>query len=267
MEISKQALQKIKERGILLANYNLDHPFEFFSKGTGNRFVRDAIPYYDLHITYSRHIKQQLEKNYAVSTAWLPFGFHLTNEDFDKVLSAHLPEIPRACFIGNPDPLRIKAIKNLLKHQIPIDIYGFGWEKINFRVDNSLLNRFGPSRSHAYWKAPIDFWKTIRQYRVQLNFFRPHNIHSHNLRTFEVPAVGGILLTPASDEQGLFFKEGLECFFYHSDTELIERCQSILNLSSAEAMIIREKARARSLSGKYSFHHRTKELLGILKSI
>lgn len=267
MEISRQALQKIKQRGVVLVNYNLDHPFEFFSKGTGNRFVKDAIPYYDLHITYSRYIQQQLADKYNLETAWLPFGFQLDDEEYEKVLSAHLPEIPRACFVGNPDSWRIESIGKLLQHQIPVDLYGFGWEKIKFKTNSSLLKIFGPSHSHAYWKDPLDFWKTIRQYRVQLNFFRPHNIHSHNLRTFEVPAVGGILLTPESDEQTLFFKEHSECFFYRSSSELVTVCQNVLNLTSAEAMAIRENARAKSLSGKYSFHHRTKELLGILKSI
>jgi hypothetical protein len=41
MEIYPQTLEKLKQRGIVLFNYNPDHPFEFFGTGSGNKFVEE----------------------------------------------------------------------------------------------------------------------------------------------------------------------------------------------------------------------------------
>ena len=59
-----------------------------------------------------------------------------------------------------------------------------------------------------------DFWRKNQEYRVQLNLFRQYNEGSHNMRTFEIPAVGGIQLTEYSTEQADFFKEGEEIFSF-----------------------------------------------------
>lgn len=263
MEISRWALKKIRRQNIRLVNYNLDHPFHFFSRGTGNRFVEQAIPFYDLHITYSSIIAADLQKLYNVKSAWIPFGFHLTPEQFQQVMHENRPEILRVCFVGNPDKLRIAAINQLLEEHIPIDLFGFGWEKC-FQT-NDLLVVHPPRTDGAYWTDPLEFWKVLRQYRVQLNFFRPHNEGSHNLRTFEVPAVGGILLTPASKEQAEFFSVGEEVFFYRNLEELINQCKYLLSSEETSIAPIRENARKRSLREDYSYKRRTNDLMSLLK--
>ena len=53
-----------------------------------------------------------------------------------------------------------------------------------------------------------DFWKVLRKYRVQLNLMRPHNLDSHNMRSIEVPAVGGIGLFPDTPDHERFFEKG-----------------------------------------------------------
>jgi spore maturation protein CgeB len=263
MEISKQSLIRIKSKGIKLVNYNFDHPFDFFSRGTGNRFVREAIPYYDLHISYSKRISKELDTQFKVRTAQIPFGFHLTAEQYEFVIAAGDDEINRACFVGNPDQLREKAIMDLLDNGIPIDLYGFGWDRI-FTQPNSLLTIHMPRKQGSFWSDPLEFWKVLRRYSVQLNFFRPHNEGSHNLRTFEVPAVGGILLTPASQEQAKFFVPGEEIFFYTDQMSLLQQCQKLLQADSETTHQIRSIARIKSVEKDYSYQRRTRDILVLL---
>lgn len=265
MEISKRSLREVRSRGIKLVNFNFDHPFRFFSKGTGNRFVRDAIPYYDLHITYSTIISAELSQRYNVRTACIPFGYHLSDEQYEKVLAEKHTEINRVCFVGNPDKLRISILGNLLKEGIPIDLYGFGWEKF-FRPRNGLMIH-QPRKAGSYWADPVEFWKVLRLYRVQLNFFRPHNEGSHNLRSFEVPAVGGILLTPASPEQETFFDVGQEIFSYTDYGNLVKQCRWLLNCERASIEGVRRRAREKSVSNDYSYKRRTADLLNLLQDL
>jgi spore maturation protein CgeB len=265
MEISKWSLSKIKAQGIKLVNYNFDHPFHFFARGTGNRFVREAIPYFDLHISYSSIIASELSKKYNVKTAVIPFGFHITPEQFNLCLEANRPEINRACFVGNPDKLRISAISKLVSSGVPIDLYGFGWQ--NFFSENDFISIHLPRQKQSFWSNPLEFWLVLRQYRIQLNFFRPHNEGSHNLRTFEVPAVGGILLTPVSDEQSYFFTQGKEIFFYSDQENLQTQCKTLLGMDVPSIKQIRMNARAKSVEMDYSYLNRTKHVIDLLNEV
>lgn len=265
MEISKWSLEKVKAMGVKLVNFNFDHPFHHFSKGTGNRFVKEAIPYYDLHVSYSSLIAAELKTKYAVNTAWIPFGFHLTDEQYAEVLAENRPEIKRVCFVGNPDSLRIDILKRLLTDGLAVDLYGFGWEK--HLVPHDRLTVHYPRKPGAFWTDPVEFWKVLRQYRVQLNFFRPHNEGSHNLRTFEVPAVGGILLTPASEEQEKFFTAGQEIFFYTDYGSLVSQCLWLMDRETEWIGSVRDRARAKSLAGEYSYKRRTADLVRLIDNL
>jgi spore maturation protein CgeB len=266
MEISKWSLKKIRERNIKLVNYNFDHPFEFFSRGTGNRFVKEAMPYYDLHISYSSHIAKELAEKFHLKTLQIPFAYHLKLDQFEKVLAANRPEINRACFVGNPDEYRIVALRKLLSAGVPIDLYGFEWHKI-FTDNPQGLIIHQPRQTGSYWSNPLEFWMVLRQYRVQLNFFRPHNEGSHNLRTFEIPAAGGILLTPASREQADFFVPEEEIFFYTDQESLLSSCRSIMAMDALRIMEVRKRAREKSVNNDYSYARRTKDLLHLLEQL
>jgi spore maturation protein CgeB len=265
MEISSESLKKVKAMGIKLINYNFDHPFKFFSAGTGNRFVKEAIPYYDLHITYSATIERELKKEYNVKTALLPFAYSLANGEFEEVMKDNRPEINRACFVGNPDHLRIAIIQKLIKEGIPLDVYGFGWEKY-FESGGSIMIH-PPKKAYSYWIDPLEFWKVLRQYRVQLNFLRPHNEDSHNLRSFEIPAAGGIMLAPDSTEHRAYFAPDKEIFLFKDFGSCLEKCRTIMNFTPEKAEEIRRAARKRSVESNYSYEHRTWQLLEILKTI
>jgi spore maturation protein CgeB len=265
MEISKWSLERVKAMDVKLVNFNFDHPFNHFSRGTGNRFVREAIPFYDLHISYSTFIAADLQEKFRVRTASIPFGFHLSEEQYDSVLAENRPEINKLCFVGNPDEIRIRAIRKLLANECAIDLYGFGWEK--FFEPHDFLTIHQPRKPNSFWADPVEFWKVLRQYRVQLNFFRPHNEGSHNLRSFEVPAVGGILLTPASVEQQQFFTVGEEIFFYRDDQSLIEQARWLMRQDPHRIGSVRNSARNRSISMDYSYKRRTADLLTALNNL
>ena len=255
-EILPETLKKIKAEGVYLVNYNLDHPFDYFSKGSGNKNVFRSLSVYDLHITYSKQIQEQLTKKLPeTSNAFLPFGYFTSIRE--EGLNRFKTEIKELCFIGNPDQERLRVLTLLAKEGIKINIYGHGWDKY------PELNEKANIREALYG---IDYLNTISMYRIQLNIFRPHNYNSHNMRTFEVPAAGGIQLAPYSLEQTEFFLEDNEVFFYKNDQELIAKAKQLLALPQSEVIKLRKSALLRSTKSNYSYSKRTHQLLNILKS-
>ena len=246
MEVLPETLTWMKEKNILSVNYNPDNPFIFSGRGSGNKFVTESINLYDEHLTYNLEVKKRLEER-GLRVAFLPFGFELAEDVFQSACQE--PEIPRACFLGNPDAQRAAVIKELVKAGISIDLYGNGWDKF---VEDQSLQKIFPA---VYGN---NFWKTLRAYRFQLNLMRIHNEDSHNMRSFEVPGVGGIMLAPATTEHKLFFTDGKEAFLYSDIKECVEKAKYILAIPKEEADTIRARARERSLGDGYTYQQRAR---------
>jgi len=244
-------LRQIAARGVKLVNYCSDHPFRFFLAGAGNANVRDSISVYDLYITYSGPIARELAEAYpGLDVAVVPFG-HAVEDDLFAELATEV-EVVRGCFNANPDEERAAAIRLLTENGVAMDVFGWGWEK--FVTPGPMLGIHPLERG-------VDMLGILRRYRFQLNMFRPHNEGSHNLRSFEVPAVGGILLAPDSPEHREFFVEGRDAFYFANPDEMLAKARVLLAMPAAEADGVRVAARQRVLDIKAHFDDRAVSLL------
>jgi hypothetical protein len=246
MEIFPGTLQKIRTKGIKLVNYNPDNPFFFSGRGSGNKNITNSIGLYDLHLTYNLSVLEQLTAQ-GQKAIWLPFGFESSAAIFEECQKER--EIVKVCFVGNPDRFREDFLCALADLGIAIDVYGKGW-----KVKHPLIH----VHDSVYG---IEFWKTLRKYRVQLNPLRPHNPSSHGMRSFEVPGIGGILLAPSTPEHAQFFRADEEAFFYSNMAMCVEKINYLLRLSKDEVDIIRDSARKRSLTSGYDYKCRSLEAL------
>jgi spore maturation protein CgeB len=254
MEIFPETLLHLRNIGVRLVNYNPDNPFLFSGKGSGNENITNSIALYHLHFTYDPDILKQLQQ-FPVKTAILPFGFELSETDFQE--TSLQPEINEICFLGNPDKDRAKFIGEISVH-LPIVVYGNNWNKY---VQSSSKISIKPA---VY---DLEFWKILRQYRVQLNLMRPHNPQSHNMRSFEVPGVGGIGLFPDTPDHRKYFEPGKEIMVYSDLQDCIEKCRLLLSLPGEEAENFRIQARNRSLSSGYRYADRAAEVLQHIEAL
>ncbi|HMO75698.1 MAG TPA: glycosyltransferase [Sphingopyxis sp.] len=244
-------LKRIAARGVRLVNYNTDHPFRFFSPGSGNANVRDSVPLYDLYITYSGPIACEMAELYPdQKVVVLPFGHAIDDALFDEIAAE--PEVVRGCFNGNPDEERAEAVRFLAENGVAMDLYGYDWAK--FVSPTPMLKLCTP-------EAGIGMFRILRRYRFQLNLFRPHNEGSHNLRSFEVPAVGGISLGPDSPEHRDFFADGRDAFHFADKQEMLAVARHLLAMPVDEADAVRRAARARILALQSHFDDRARAML------
>ncbi len=245
MEIFPQTLEWLRNQRIKLVNYNPDSPFIFSGSGSGNKNVTKSIHLYDLHFTYNKEIQHELEDRHKLRTSYLPFGFELSDHLYEQI--CELEEINEACFVGTCDRKRSRFILELAKAGIRINVFGNGWERIADR-NNVIAHRF---------TAGDDLYFTLRKYRVQLNLMRPHNLNSHNMRTFEVAGAGGIMVGPDTIEHRMFFEHEKEVFLFKNVNECAKTIQTVLAMSKEEANEIRSNARHRSITSGYQYKERT----------
>jgi spore maturation protein CgeB len=244
MEIFPETLKWMKSQNIKLVNYNPDNPFIFTGKGSGNANVSKSIGLYDLHFTYNHEIKAQLRKECDAIIEDLPFGFEISESLFNEAQKQ--AEINKLCFLGNPDKDRAALLNTIAASGIPLDVFGNDWS--NF-ITGSNVTIHEPVYAD-------ELWMTLRRYRVQLNMMRVHNMDSHNMRTFEIPGIGGIQLAPATTEHNVFFKQGEDIFLYKTPEDCIEQVKKILALTPQEANAVRLAAREKSIAKNYSYRDR-----------
>ena len=251
MEISPSFLVWLRSQGIRSVNFNPDHPFVFSGKGSGNKNVTRSIGLYDLHFTYDREISARIEKDYGIPCRLLPFGYELDDRLYEQCIIQE--EVPDICFLGNPDRQRADFVRQLAE-KFPLQVYGHDWDRF---IQHPNVTIFPP----AYGD---DFWKVLYRYRVQLNLMRVHNSHSHNMRSFEVPAAGGIGLFPDTSDHRIYFEDKKEVFLYRNAAECAELAGYLLKMSKEDASRVRHAARLRSVSSGYSYRQRIINALPIL---
>jgi hypothetical protein len=254
MEIFPQSLEWAKGRGIRLVNYNTDNPFIFSGKGSGNKNVTASIGLYDLHLTYDRSIRDRIVNEYHQPVELLPFSFKDDPALFERCKQQ--TEDVRVCFVGSPDNRRATFLEGIAK-ELPLVIYGPGWDK--FIKDPGIILC---EAVHG-----DSFWETLYRYRVQLNFMRPHNPNSHNMRSFEVPGIGGIMLAPSTPDHQQYFAAEEEVFLYADIQECVRKARRLLDLTAVEAGRIRQKARERSVCSGYSYLGRSRQVKKWFESI
>lgn len=254
MEIFPTTLQWIKSKSIKLVNYNSDSPFLFSGVGSGNRNIKKSFKLYDLFITYDSFISDQSIREFQVNSAVLPFGYYW-KESLD-ITTSTFKEMNKLCFIGNEEKSRIHFINQLAAQGIPIDVYGH-WKKKNLHKNINYLG-YLPNQSLS---------KVLPLYRIQLNLLRAHNIHSHNMRSFEIPSSGGIQLVNETDDHLRFFKKGLEVFTFTSFEECVSTINYLMSITSEEANAIRRASIEKCKSKGYSYAERATQLYSMLKTV
>jgi spore maturation protein CgeB len=251
MEIIPRTLKWIRNKGIKLYNYNPDSPIIFSGRGSGNKNVTNSISLFDIYFTYDWQISTELVKM-GVRSELIPFGFDC--DGFKYCDLREEDEVLKLCFVGNADKFRIEFIQDLARNGVEIDVFGENWTSLKL---HPKISAFGPLYGEQ-------FWKTLQRYSLQLNMLRPHNLTSHNMRSFDIPGAGGILIAPRTIDHETFFSEGEEILLFSNIDELIDKVNNFINLSFNDRNKIRQAARVKALKS-HTYSIRTNKLIEFLE--
>lgn len=255
MDLYPDTIGALKSYTRLLCNYNPDHPFLFFSRGAGNAHVKNSIQHYDLFFSYAQKIVQQLRAQFGVQAEQIPFGY---DSDLKVGANTFSGIEKKVVFVGAWDAQRADFFNHFPAGSLAI----FGpmeWASRCKHQRNTHASYQGrPLYDQDYINASVYALGAINLLRLQ-NIIES----SHNMRTFEVPGFGGLLIAERTEEQQQFFTEGEEALYFSSWEEL----QDILaQLTPAKAQQIKAKARARAERSGYSYYARSAELLSYLEA-
>jgi spore maturation protein CgeB len=237
-----------------LVCYNADNPIVTYSRGGNRPWVTASVPLFDWYITYNTQLLEPLRRAGAKRVLRLPFAW-------DPVVHPVLPvsEVERqqyACdvvFVGNGDATRERWLDGILREAGScgwrMAVYG-SWGKCrSARVRESV-------RGAAIYGA--DMVKAIRSAKLAVNILREQNAGSHNMRTFEIPGCGGIMVSQHSPEQQEFFPGGKAAVYFKDTREAAAKITALLASESQRGQL---RARASEIVRDHVYVERARKLL------
>lgn len=248
MEMYPETIIWLKEQQIKVINYNPDNPFVFSGRGSGNINVQKGVGLFDLYMTYDSNVLSKL-KDSDINAALVPFGFDVPESVLNK--SMKVEEVLKACFVGSADNERATFLNELASNGVSLDIYGNGWKRFVMKPSIKIFPAVYAD----------DFWITLRKYRVQLNIMRIHNLNSHNMRSFDIPGIGGLQVAPFTPDHSQYFENEKEIFLYRDAKECASLVQKLLQMPVSEANNLRIHIRSMVVLKQYSYQDRTQEVL------
>lgn len=212
LEIPAAVLQILQKAGSRLVNTLTDSPVVY--PGVGDRAKLDSLGAYDLVVTFGRSFVPVLYQMGARRVERLPFAYdpalhyprQLTLEEERRYASP-------VAYVGSWGPLQ----ERWLSAMIPfcLRIYGIGWGHL------PLGHPLRACVGQAGWGE--EFPKAVAGAKAIANFIRAEHNCAHSMKTFEVPACGGVHFVNRTEEQLDFFAEGEGTVYFDTPEELTDK--------------------------------------------
>ena len=197
-----------------------------------------AIPAYDLCVVVRDFNRQEYLDLGAKEVLRVMMGY-------DEVAHARLPFSAEdekewgseVVFVGTWMPERGPFIAELIRHGVPLAIYGDRWDKAG---EWPLIK---PHWRSAYASGP-NYVKAIQYAKISIGMLSKGNRDMHTQRSSEIPFIGSVFCAERTPEHAQMFQEGEEAIFWRDAAECAAACRRLL-ADDAKRLRMVEAARAK----------------------
>jgi len=199
INIYPETLKVFRDKSILIANWN---PDDFFNKFNSNHNLLNSLELYDFVFSARKHLFNEYKSKGIKNPIYLEWYYiPWLHKKPEKLLE----EMKKITFIGTYSKRR-EQILDSIKTTYPIEIWGDQWQFSRLRYKNNI---FVKSKSLSQKDFPIVMSQSI----LNLNILTLENRDVTNLKTFEIPASYGLMLTEYTPEMKSLL--GDNCFYYN----------------------------------------------------
>ena len=242
----------------IIVNWNPDSPFDTATYNSNPQVIA-SIPLYDTYFIWDTDLIPRLKEAGSPRVEFLPFGYdpvvHHPVEQDDPFLKNFRCEV---CFVGAYTPQRAELLSPLT--HFDLGIWGPLWkEKL---PENSPL-RMALRADYIYGD---DLCRAFSAGKIILNFIRPQNGDSHNMRTFEVPAAGGFMLATRTRQQREWLPEGETADYFSSLDEMVSKVEYYLS-HEEERQTVAQTGHRRIIEGKHTYRDRMKSMMEVIHTL
>jgi hypothetical protein len=241
-------LQQLRTFGVRCANFLTDDPWN--PRHRAAWFLK-ALPHYDFVFSPRHSNLQDLREHGCAAVHYLPFAYapeiHFTETLTETTRRQYEADV---MFAGGADSDRVPYFTALHAAGLTIALFGHDWQKYP-----ALQRCF---RGHA---DPATIRSAVAAAKVCLCVVRRANRDGHSMRSYELPAMGGVILAEATeDHRAMFGEEGQCALFFRDISEMVEKARWLVT-HQAEARMMAERAHIGITSGKNTYRDRLDTIL------
>ncbi len=219
-------LQIRKSVGVPFVNHYPDHPYigirwDPREASALRRDLIEVLRQYSIVWMWERSLVERLRRD-GVEAKYLPFAVDPEISRPQSVAeglhcdACHLTH--DVAFVATYTRFRCGEVAAIRKHTIAI--WGGNWPQ-------KWRTLSGQHRAHPpVWGSAVG--DIYARAAVSLNVLNAENLGGPNMRTFEVPGSGGVMLARYSPEQHEFFPENQAAVYYRSPAEIDDKIDGLL---------------------------------------
>jgi spore maturation protein CgeB len=240
------AVRALRNAGLRVVNWLTDDPWNEAHKAP---WFIDTIPEYDVIFTPRSAIIDDLRAAGARAVEMMPFAY-CSNCHFGTPKRGR-EQRSVVSFVGGADKDRAKYMNTLVKHKIPIELYGGYWKE-----DRGL-------KQFAAGFVDMETYRTVASgTAVCLCLVREANRDGHVMRSYELAAMRAcILAQDTPDHRELYGADG-ETVRYFTNTEDISDVARQLLANPAERERLAVAVHSRVARPENNYYARLEQLIG-----
>jgi len=255
--LHSETVERIRKfAGVPFVNHYPDHPYigirwDPREASALRRDLIEVLRQYSIVFMWERSLVGRLQQD-GVEAKYLPFAVdpELSRpKPGDEGLHCEACDITHdVAFVATYSRFRCTEIREVSRHRVAI--WGNNWPR-------KWSTRAGQHRVHApVWGSSVG--EIYAKAAVSLNVLNAENLGGPNMRTFEIPGSGGVMLARYSTAQDEFFPENEAAVYYRSPAEIDDKIEMLLGDCELRARIRRN---ATKLSAEQTYDVRAAQVL------
>lgn len=244
-----------------VTTYHNDDPFGMLGNKAYFRHFKQALPYAHSHHVY-REANVQDYRQRGVSRVAMLRSYYIPWLDIPPSLPLNESGIAHdVVFIGHCEAdQRINYLQALVDARIKVNVYGTTqtWRATLPVVLYNQLKPIYPVYGEKYRHILV-------KSKLCLCFFSKANRDQYTRRVFEIPAVGGFLLSERTNTMQELYEEDAEAVYFSSNEELTEKVKYYLKNETARIKIAKA-GQKRCLNSGYDVTSRMHQWLADIQS-
>jgi spore maturation protein CgeB len=229
--------------------FNPDHPWKPVPACYSPVAIR-AMPEYDAYLTWTPALVSRLYAAGCRRVEVLRFAWDPSLHPF----LSDQAETHEVTFVGNWSEHRDHWIRAL--GDVPLTLYGRGWaRKLRARSTRNITVRPDMPFGDTYARE-------IRSAKVALNLLDPWNCPGINMRTFEIPGAGGVMLSTWTEDIDAIFGTHLPTF--RTQAEMRDQIESLLADSGTRDRV---RTQSHAIAEEHTFRHRAHFLAELFREL
>lgn len=246
--LEQSTLQAIGRMGIERLNYLTDDPW---NPAHRSDWFLAALQEYDLLFSPRRANLEELRKTGGGKVQYLPFAYAPHLHYIPQGYLSTIPALatPEVVFVGGGDKERVEFFSEAIGQGLSPHLYGGYWE------------RFSATRPFAKGHATADKIRELTAAAINICLVRRANRDGHVMRSFEIPACGGVMVAEDTEEhRAIFGRDGEAVLYFSTASEMVAQLRELLS----EANLCRrlaENAHALITTGQHTYQERLRTML------